>query len=292
MRSMSRRRNARIASISPRRSALTVVEAAWALHETVNGNMAQAAAIHALEKARRIEGYTWCRSAARGPCMRRRSAASSASRAGRAAGAGVASAFGFLAAPISFAFVRGWVAPLAALDMAALRGTIAGMEAEGLAMLAEAGVTAADATRRVIGALRYVGQGFQVEAAIDAAAIASGDRDAMRAAFEAEYLRQYGRTEPGLPVECVSWQVVVSGPVPALRLDAGAAEAAPPSSRPAWFPEAGGFVDTPVIDRAALRMGDTVEGPALVEERESTLVLPPGTRARRDAAGNLVVSLM
>ena len=270
---------------------LSVVEAAWALHETVNGNMAQAAAIHALEKARRIEGYAMVPIGGAGPVH----AAQVCRKLGirtlvAPAGAGVASAFGFLASPVSFAFVRGWVAPLASLDMAALRGTIAGMEAEGLAMLAEAGVAAADATRRVVGALRYVGQGFQVEAAIDAAAIEAGDRDAMRAAFEAEYLRQYGRTEPALPVECVSWQVAVSGPVPALRLDAGATEAAPPRSRPAWFPEAGGFVDTPVIDRAALRMGDTVEGPALIEERESTLVLPPGARARRDAAGNLVVS--
>lgn len=271
---------------------LSVVEAAWALHETVNGNMAQAAAIHALEKARRIEGYAMVPIGGAGPVH----AAQVCRKLGigtlvAPAGAGVASAFGFLASPVSFAFVRGWVAPLAALDLGALRATIAGMEAEGLAMLAEAGVAAADATRRVTGALRYVGQGFQVEAEIAAAAIAAGDRDAMRAAFEAEYLRQYGRTEPALPVECVSWQVVVSGPVPALRLDAAAATPAAPRSRPAWFPEAGGFVDTPVIDRAGLRVGDTVEGPALVEERESTLVLPPGTRARRDAAGNLVVSL-
>jgi N-methylhydantoinase A len=206
----------------------------------------------------------------------------------------VASAFGFLASPISFAFVRGWVAPLATIDFDALRAMVGGMEAEGRAMLAEAAVPPDEAIRTVIGALRYAGQGFQVEAEIPAAALATGDRDAVRAAFERCYLQQYGRTEPSLPVECVSWQVIMAGPVPAVSLaapSAGAVAAAPARHRPAWFPDAGGYVDTSVIDRATLRPGDRVAGPALVEERESTLVLPPGTEAVCDASLNLVVSL-
>jgi N-methylhydantoinase A len=273
---------------------LSVVEAAWALHETVNGNMAQAAAIHATEKARRIESFAMVPIGGAGPVH----AAQVCRKLGIArmvapAGAGVASAFGFLASLISFAFVRGWVAPLAGLDFDALRALVAELERDGLAMLAEAGVTPAAATRRVIGALRYAGQGFQVEAEIPAEAIAGGDGDALRAAFEAAYQQQYGRTEPALPVECVSWQVILSGPVPALALRApdAAAGSAASRSRPAWFPEAGAFVDTPIIDRTTLRPGDRIAGPALVEERESTLVLPPGTEAVCDAGMNLVVSL-
>lgn len=274
---------------------LSVVEAAWALHETVNGTMAQAAAIHASEKARRIEGFTMVPIGGAGPVH----AAQVCRKLGIArmvapAGAGVASAFGFLASPISFAFVRGWVAPLAGLDFAALRGLVAELEAEGLGMLAEAGVAGSAAMRRVIGALRYVGQGFQVEAEIPAEALACGDAAAIRTAFEARYREQYGRTEPALPVECVSWQVILSGPRPDVSLTGGAAPAPPaaPGRRPAWFPEAGGFVDTPVIDRVALRPGDRVAGPALVEERESTLVLPPGTEAVCDARLNLVVTIL
>ena len=274
---------------------LSVVEAAWALHETVNGNMAQAAAIHATEKARRIESFTMVPIGGAGPVH----AAQVCRKLGLArmvapAGAGVASAFGFLASPISFAFVRGWVAPLAGLDFDALRALVAELEADGLRMLAEAGVAPGDATCTVLGALRYAGQGFQVEAEIPVAAIAAGDRGALRAAFEARYLQQYGRTEPALPVECVSWQVILSGPRPALSLNAkgsAPATATAPRHRPAWFPEAGTFVETPVIDRATLRPGDRIPGPALVEERESTLVLPPGTEAVCDAALNLVVSL-
>jgi N-methylhydantoinase A len=87
---------------------LSVVEAAWALHETVNGNMAQAAAIHATEKARRIESFAMVPIGGAGPVH----AAQVCRKLGIArmvapAGAGVASAFGFLASLISFAFVRG-----------------------------------------------------------------------------------------------------------------------------------------------------------------------------------------
>jgi N-methylhydantoinase A len=264
---------------------LSPVEAAFAVHETVNTAMAQAAAIHALEKARRIEGYTLVPIGGAGPVH----AVEVARKLGIArmvvpAGAGVASAFGFLAAPISFSLLRGQVAALATLDLDALRAMLAAMEAEGRALVAQAGVEAAET--RIRAALRYAGQGYQVEADV-----ATLDRAAIRTAFEAEYRRLYGRVEAGLPVECVGWRVTVSGPTP--RLDLGAAPGgsggARRGTRPAWF--GGRFVDAAVVDRGALAPGESVSGPALIEERESTLVLPPGSTARCDAARNLVVEI-
>jgi N-methylhydantoinase A len=269
---------------------LSAVEAAWAVHETVNNSMAQAASIHALEKARRIDAYTMVPIGGAGPVH----ACHIARKLGLGKlvvppGAGVASAFGFLAAPISFAFLRGQVAPLATLDFAELRALIAGMEQEGREMLAQAGVS--DSLLRITAAMRYAGQGYQVEAEVDPASLATEDRAALRTAFEAEYKRLYGRTEPGVPVECVGWRVTVSGPTP--RLDLAAATPSGGTlrkgTRPAYFD--GAFVETPVIDRGAMRPGDTIAGPALVEERESTLVIPPGARASCDAALNLVVEM-
>ncbi|WP_372620397.1 hydantoinase/oxoprolinase family protein [Falsiroseomonas sp.] len=264
---------------------LSAVEAAWAVHETVNTSMAQAAAIHALEKARRIEGYTLVPIGGAGPVH----AVEVARKLGIGrlvvpAGAGVASAFGFLAAPISFALLRGQVAPLATLDLDALRTMLDGMTAEGRALVAEAGVEAAETTIRA--AMRYAGQGYQVEATI-----AALDRDAMRAAFEAEYRRLYGRIEAGLPVECVGWRVTVSGPTPTIDLAAmpSTTGIARKGSRPAWF--GGRFIEAALYDRAALAPGERIAGPAMVEERESTLVLPPGARASCDAARNLLVEV-
>ena len=60
-------------------------------------------------------------------------------------------------------------------------------------------------------------------------------------------------------------------------------------NRKAYFPEAGGFVDCPVYDRYALASGDSVVGPALIEERESTCVLGPGDLLTVDPFMNLVI---
>ena len=57
--------------------------------------------------------------------------------------------------------------------------------------------------------------------------------------------------------------------------------------RPAYFPEAAGFVSTPVYDRYALAPGEALAGPVIVEERESTTVVPPGDRLEVDPQGNL-----
>ena len=59
----------------------------------------------------------------------------------------------------------------------------------------------------------------------------------------------------------------------------------------AYFPEAGGFVQTTVYDRYRLRSGDELTGPAVVEEEGSTLVVGPGGRAKVAATGNIVLML-
>jgi N-methylhydantoinase A len=58
-----------------------------------------------------------------------------------------------------------------------------------------------------------------------------------------------------------------------------------------YFPEYGEYRSTPVYDRYTLPTGLRLDGPAIVEERESTLVIGPGARLAVDAGGNLVVSL-
>ena len=67
-----------------------------------------------------------------------------------------------------------------------------------------------------------------------------------------------------------------------------AAEARKPD-RPVYFPETRGYVRCAIYDRARLPVGATIEGPAIVEEPESTTVLPPGARAEIDRWANLIV---
>lgn len=130
--------------------------------------------------------------------------------------------------------------------------------------------------------MRYVGQGFPVDLAVPEALPARGDRSALRDACEAAYRALYGPTEAGTAAEVVSWRVTVTGPYPGLR----------PMPAPSGAGGAAGrFVEVPVCDRYRLHAGVEEPGPAIVEERESTLVVPAGARLSVDAHGTLIVDL-
>jgi N-methylhydantoinase A len=112
--------------------------------------------------------------------------------------------------------------------------------------------------------------------------------------FETAYRALYGRTAQGVAIEALNWRLVVSGPPREVRMDSARDRgdegsrrklAAPDDKalkgrRPAYFAEAAGFVETPVYDRYRLAPGATVEGPAIVEERESTAVIGPRGHVR------------
>ncbi len=273
-----------------------MVEAAWAVHETVNENMAQAATIHALEKAKNITDYAMVPIGGAGPVHACNIALKlSLRRVVCPPSAGVASALGFLVSPTAFTFVQGGVVALAELDFDAVRTMLNAMEAEGRKLLAAAG-TPADAVRvEHLAAMRYVGQGFNVEAHVDGTMLTNGDRAAMRAAFEQAYRTQFGRVESGMAVEVVSWRVIVAGPRPVMDLAAARPATvrgeAQKGERQIYFGPEAGFVTAPVYDRYYLLTGNTFEGPAVFEERESTSIVPPGASAHIDAALNLVIDL-
>lgn len=71
----------------------------------------------------------------------------------------------------------------------------------------------------------------------------------------------------------------------------GNAKKALKKHRPVYFPEAKGFADCPIYDRYRLAAGDAIVGPAIIEERESTVVIPRDSQARVDNGGNIVVDL-
>ncbi len=272
------------------RLGLTAVQAALGIHDTVNETMAQAAGIHTLEKGLRAQDFAIVAIGGAGPVH----ACAVAQRLGIGtvicpAGAGVASAFGFLAAPVSFEAARARVEPLATLDPAEVAAILAPLRAETLASIAEAGIDPATCTVEASAELRYSGQGHEVEAAIPADGATAG----LRSAFEAAYLALYNRIEPGAAVEAVTWRVIARAPTPDLRL-AGrsfAGGSVPPGSRPIWCATARAIVPAPVYDRYRLGPAERIAGPAIVEERESTAVIPHGATARTDAAGNLVITL-
>ncbi len=273
---------------------LSGTDAAWSIFDTVTENMAQAAMIHALEMGKRLSDYTMIAIGGAGPVH----AISIARRLGITrvicpSGAGVASAYGFLTAPMSFEFVQTDLNSLHNMPFARVNEALASLVRQGRALLERAGVLATDIQVERRCAARYVGQGFQVEFAVPAGSMEAEDHEGLRHAFERDYLASFGRIEQTAEVEIVTWMVKVLGPDPrfALPRESGAgstADSALRGRRPVYFREKRRYEDTPVYDRYLLPAGAVCVGPAVVEERETTLVVPPGWQLRADEYNNLV----
>jgi N-methylhydantoinase A len=111
------------------------------------------------------------------------------------------------------------------------------------------------------------------------------------AAFEAAYVRAHGRRGPDVPIEAISWRVLSRGPDPALRLVAAPAGDgdAMKGTRSVYFD--GAYRETPIHDRYRMGVGAQIEGPAIVEERESTSVVGAGATARVAEDGSLIIEV-
>jgi len=270
--------------------------AAWGIHRVVNENMAAAARIHGIERGRDLRAYPLFAFGGAGPVHCWQVARIlKVPRILLPFGAGAMSAWGLLAAPLAFDFVRTVRARLDAADWDALTRLFVEMEDEGRELLARAGVAAGDARVSRIAEMRYVGQGHEVEAPMPAGRLSPASLPAITASFEDAYRALYHRLPQGVPIEALNWRVTVSGPPPRLAFGGGAGPRATAdavkASRRAWFAEAAGWIDTPVYDRYALGPGTTFAGPAIVEERESTAVIGPGASCRVDDGLTLVVHM-
>lgn len=270
----------------------SIVQTADAIHQLVNENMAAAARIHILEAGRDPRSYAMICFGGAGPAH----AAGVAGILGLdrvivAPGAGVASAIGLLIAPIAFDYSRSYPTMLARADWRAVSGLYAEMEAGGRRMLREAGIAEAETVieRRVDG--RFQGQLHEIQVPLPADFRAM-EADEFVARFKSRYRELYHYVPDHTPIELLTWRARVSGrraPVKPARLPEAGADPAPArkGERRAYFAELADFVMTPVYDRYRLRAGMALTGPAIVEERESTVVVGPGMGTRADAYGNL-----
>ena len=140
--------------------------------------------------------------------------------------------------------------------------------------------------------MQYLGQMHDIAVPIPLGTLGRADESRLREAFYGRYEELFQRVVTRIPVEALTWRVTVSAPAPHLNLRRapdGSGQAVRKGVRPAFFPEAGAYVATPVYDRYAMGSGDRLSGPAIIEERESTLVVGPGARVGIDEFGSLVV---
>ncbi|MBX6372700.1 MAG: hydantoinase/oxoprolinase family protein [Acetobacteraceae bacterium] len=272
--------------------------AALGIRRIVDETMAAATRMHLAEKGRDPRRYTLIAFGGAGPVhaydlarllkMRRMVVP---------LGAGVASALGFLVAPPATDLVRSHVARLERMDWATVNALLAEMAEEGRELLLEAGAAPEEIRTIPAADMRHVGQGFEIPVPLPSMQLSAADLPAIRQAFFAAYRERFGRTTEDLPIEALSWRVACVAPGRDIRLERARAKdsftdsaRAVRGKREVMF-EGAGWLTCTVYDRYALAPGATFEGPALVEERESTCVIGPGAKVTVDAFRNLVVDL-
>jgi N-methylhydantoinase A len=275
---------------------MTTEQVAWGIYQIVNENMANAARAHLGERGkdpRRMPMYAF---GGAGPVhgyrvaeiLRLPSLISPF-------GAGVGSTFGLLAAPLAFDFVRSSYSRLDQLDWNAANRLLDEMAGEGRNVLQSSGLAENEITYRRVADMRYVGQGHEVSVPLPDGDLRTTHAAEISARFEQIYETLYGRRGPDVPLEVINWRVVAAGPRPQMNIRLSTDHPTKNNQRKgcrlAFFPERGGYVDTPVYDRYSLQPGFEFAGPAIVEERESTLIIGGHGQARVDETLNIDIAL-
>ncbi len=207
---------------------------------------------------------------------------------------GVASALGMLVSDLRRDLRVTRIEPLATADPAALEATLAGFEAEARAALDADGFAGEAVELRRFAELRYAGQSWRLEVPLPSAPVDGPVLAGAARAFHAEHERLYGYAVPEEPVELVTLGLRAIGRILKPRLapvepGGRSPEAARRDVRPVFVEERGDFVDCAVYDRYALRAGNVVAGPAIVEELDSSTVIGDGYRATVVEHGSLLI---
>ena len=274
---------------------IDVVHAAWGIHQMVNETMAGAARMAATERGEDPRDYPIFAFGGSGP-VHAFGVAGVLDSPGLLVPlrAGVMSAVGLQCAPLAFDLVHSWVGRLDEADWSEVEELCARMEREGLAILANARIDEEQVTVSRSVDMRYVGQGYEVTVPVPTGSLALA-AEALVPAFETAYRRRNGRVLKDLPLQMVNWRCTTAGPVPEPELGTvqpGApGHAGPRAERPIFLGDRRDFGNVPVVARAQLRAGDTLRGPAIVQETESTLVVAGDAHIEVDHGGTIVVSL-
>jgi N-methylhydantoinase A len=274
---------------------VSVLRAAWGVHEIVNENMARAAKVHCLERGKDAREYTLIAYGGAGPVH--------AYRVAKILGiktifyplrAGVMSAFGFLVTAPSFEMIRADLAPVESADAARINTFLREMENSGKALVATCGIAKSKLSTVVEANMRFAGQSFELSVPIKGV-LGKHELGRARQRFFDLYKARYHRLNRDVPVEIVSWQVIVKGPTPTVKLDTvhepATGARALKGHRKVFMPEAGKFVNCPIYDRYSLAARARLRGPAVIEEHESTVVLGPDATIEVDQHCNLHVRL-
>jgi N-methylhydantoinase A len=214
---------------------------------------------------------------------------------------GTFSALGMLMASWRQDFVRTFIGRIGSLDAAATQTVLSELAAEGRAQLKRDGISEQGADFRFFADLRYVGQEHALPVRIDHADMLAGETSAVRELFHVEHDKRYGQAAVDEQLEIINLRLVLTS----ARADTIAEEwmAQPPAcpgregeqaaeqNRKVIYGDAAKPVVSRVLWRPAMKPGDRVLGPAVIEEPNSTILIHPGDRVTVTTAGHLIIDL-
>lgn len=278
------------------RLGLDVIEAAWGIVRVVTSNMAESIEKISVRKGHDPREFCLLVGGGAGPThagmiahemeIRRILIPQSAS---------VLCAFGMLASTLKHCYVRTYT-----FRVSALRSSRAGeiwreMRREALETLLREGAGDPDSVRFTYSAdMRYMGQVYDLEVGLDETDACNGEPEHVADRFHQAHEAIYGYADPSVDVECVNLRLTATTArakveLPGLRYVGEDPSPAHKGNRAAYF-DGKGLTDTPVFDGARVACGNVVEGPALIERQDTTVVVPPGFRLRCDEWGNYRMS--
>ena len=211
---------------------------------------------------------------------------------------GVTSALGLLVADFRHDYSQTYLCALPAVDLETLNGIYTELEREALAQMEREGVAASGVVFARNADVRYLGQGYELEVSVPGDGLDMESLRIVESRFLDAHRRHYGYVKGVDEVaQLVNLRLTATGLLPRPQFvrreispQAGRNPArALKAQRPVYF--AGEFRQTPIYSRPALVAGDVVEGPAVIEQVDSTTVLALRQRATLDGYGNLIIDL-
>ena len=268
--------------------------AAFGLAEVVDENMANAARVHAVENGEDLSEYTMIAFGGAAPLHAGRLCEKlGVARLLVPTGAGVGSAIGFLRASFSFEANRSVYMRLSHFDGDVIKSLLSDLQSEAMGF-----VRTCDATSDIISEfkvyMRYAGQGWEIPVALTEAQAVNPDAATFQRLFEEDYTKLFGRTVTGMDIEITVWSVNATTPPEKVArvAEATAGEAAKAVSNRALFDAGlGHALPADVINRDTMTTGQTVQGPAIITEDETTIIVPSTRRAIAHPDGTIELTL-
>lgn len=272
------------------------IQAVWGIHDLINEIMAGAAKTHIAEKGGNPKVVTVAAFGGAGPVHAYGLAKKlGAPRLIVPPNAGVGSAMGFFTAPRAFDLVRSHKVALEVADFEEIETIFREMETEGARTLQKSGTVEEITYQRSVD-VRFVGQGSETNIPIPENDFTQVKREDVRRGFDETYEKLYGRTYPDSPVEFINFRVRAILPERLLRLPKlngkkGSLKDAVKGQRQAYSGIAKDFILHTVYDRYMLSAGARFKGPAIIEERESTVIVGEDASVITDEFGFLWIDL-